>query len=148
MPPANPPPRPRRNGFTLVELMVVIVILGLLATVVVINVLPAQEQGKIGKARTDIATLEQALEQYAIDIGRLPSGEEGLDALTSPPRSLRQPEKYRAGGYIRRLPQDPWGNPYRYARPGEQGRQYDVYSTGADGAPGGEGDGADIGNWN
>lgn len=142
------PTRPRRrNGFTLVELMVVIVIIGLLATVVVINVLPAQEQGRIGKARADIATLEQALEQFAIDIGRLPTSEEGLGALTDAPRGLRQPEKYRSGGYIRRLPDDPWGAPYRYQRPGENGRPYDVYSVGADGAPGGEGDGADIGNW-
>lgn len=139
-------PQTRRRGFTLVELMVVIVILGLLATVVAINVLPSQNRAMVEKARADIATLEQAIEQYQIDNLRPPSTEQGLQALVEPPSGLSRPERYRPGGYIRRLPEDPWGNAYQYALPGRQGR-FDVFSFGADGEAGGEGDDADIGNW-
>lgn len=139
--------RPSRTaGFTLVELMVVIVILGLLATVVAINVLPSQNRAMVEKARADISTLEQAVEQYQIDNLRPPTTQQGLQALVEPPSGLSRPERYRPGGYIRRLPQDPWGNAYLYAQPGRQG-PFDVYSLGADGQPGGEGDDADIGNW-
>lgn len=139
--------RPSRTaGFTLVELMVVIVILGLLATVVAINVLPSQNRAMVEKARADISTLEQAVEQYQIDNLRPPTTQQGLQALVEPPSGLSRPERYRPGGYIRRLPQDPWGNAYLYAQPGRQGL-FDVYSLGADGQPGGEGDDADIGNW-
>jgi len=136
----------RTAGFTLVELMVVIVILGLLATVVAINVLPSQNRAMVEKARADIATLEQAIEQYQIDNLRPPTSQQGLQALVSQPSGLARPERYRPGGYIRRLPQDPWGNDYQYAQPGRQG-PFDVFSLGADGQPGGEGDDADIGNW-
>jgi general secretion pathway protein G len=140
-------PRPtRRNGFTLLELMVVIVILGLRATVVVINVLPAQNQSMRTKAQADIAILEQALEQYRVDNLAFPSSQDGLAALLAPPPGLARPERYRPGGYIRKLPEDPWGAAYQYRMPGERG-PYDVFSFGADGRPGGENDDADIGNW-
>lgn len=138
---------PRRAGFTLVELMVVIVILGLLATVVTINVMPSQDRAMATKARTDIATLEQALETYRLDNLTFPDDRQGLQALIAPPPGLARPERYRSGGYIRRLPEDPWGNPYQYRRQSAHGGQFDVYSWGADGREGGEGDDADIGNW-
>jgi general secretion pathway protein G len=139
--------RPRAAGFTLVELMVVIVIVGLLATVVMINVMPSQDRATAEKARADVSVLEQAIETYRLDNLSYPRTEDGLEALLRPPAGLARPERYRPGGYIRRLPTDPWGNPYRYAYPGRHGT-FDVYSLGADGAEGGEGDAADIGNWN
>ena len=131
-----PLPVPGRNekGFTLVELMVVIVIIGLLATVVVINVMPAQDTARIKKAEADIATLEQGVEMYRLNRLNHPTSGEGLQALVD-------------GGFIKRLPDDPWGNPYRYAAPGRDGQPFDVYSLGADNREGGEGDDADIGNW-
>lgn len=138
--------RAAKSGFTLIELMVVLVILGLLTTVVVINVLPSQDRAMLEKARADIRTLEQAVELYRLDLLAYPSTDEGLEALVSPPARLERPERYRQGGYIRRLPDDPWGNPYQYVFPGEHG-PFDIYSLGADGRLGGDGDGADIGNW-
>ena len=140
---------PRRNnedGFTLVELMVVIVILGLLATIVAINVLPATGRANTEKARADIATIEQALEMYRLDNLNYPANTEGLQALVAAPPGMGQPQRYRQGGYIKRLPDDPWGNPYRYVFPGQRSA-FDVYSYGADNAEGGEGENADIGNW-
>jgi general secretion pathway protein G len=133
-------------GFTLVELMVVIVILGLLATIVAINVLPATGRAQSEKARADIATIEQALEMYRLDNLAYPSATDGLQALVAPPPGMSQPQRYRQGGYIKRLPDDPWGNPYRYAYPGRQGA-FDVFSWGADNKEGGEGENADIGTW-
>ena len=122
------------SGFTLVELMVVIVIIGLLATVVVINVMPAQDTARIKKAQADIATLEQGVEMYRLNRLNHPTTGEGLQALVD-------------GGFIKRLPNDPWGNPYRYAAPGRDGEPFDISSLGADNREGGEGDDADIGNW-
>jgi general secretion pathway protein G len=121
-------------GFTLVELMVVILIIGLLATVVIINVMPATDRAAAVKAKADIATLEQGVEMYRLNRLTYPTGEDGLQAV------VRE-------GFIKRLPKDPWGNPYRYAAPGRDGRAFDVYSYGADGREGGEGQDADIGNW-
>ncbi len=126
--------RRREEGFTLVEMMVVIVIIGLLATVVVINVMPAQDTARIKKAEADIATLEQGVEMYRLNRLNHPTSGEGLQALVD-------------GGFIKRLPDDPWGNPYRYAAPGRDGQPFDIYSLGADNREGGEGDDADIGNW-
>jgi general secretion pathway protein G len=134
------------DGFTLVELMVVIVIIGLLATVVVINVLPSTDTASITKARGDIATLEQAIDLYKLDNLVYPSTDQGLDALVTRPDGLSRPERYRPDGYIRRLPPDPWGNPYQYSYPGEHGT-FDIFSLGADGRLGGEGLNADVGNW-
>jgi general secretion pathway protein G len=146
---SRPSPRSdRRAGFTLVELMVVIVIIGLLATVVAINVLPSQDRAMTGKARADVATLEQAVETYRLDNLVFPTTQQGLQALVAPPAGLTQPERYRQGGYVRRLPEDPWGNPYQYRHPSAHGGQFDVWSWGADGREGGEGNDADIGNWN
>lgn len=137
-------PRKKRNGFTLVELMVVIFILGLLTTIVVINVLPSQDRAMVQKARADIATLGQALEMYRLDNLAYPGSSDGLQALIAPPPSLATTARYRQGGYIKKLPDDPWGRPYQYDNPGRQGPGFDLYSLGADGAPGGEDDNADI----
>jgi general secretion pathway protein G len=134
------------QGFTLVELMVVIVILGLLATIVAINVLPATGRASAEKARADIATIEQAIEMYRLDNLTYPSTTDGLQALVAPPPGMAQPQRYRQGGYIKRLPDDPWGNPYRYVYPGQRGA-FDVFSYGADNKEGGEGENADIGTW-
>jgi general secretion pathway protein G len=139
--------RKTRQGFTLVELMVVIVIIGLLATVVAINVLPSQDRAMLGKAQADISVLEQAVETYRLDNLAFPTDQQGLEALVSAPADLTRPERYREGGYIRRLPTDPWGNPYQYRRRSAHGGQFDVFSFGADGKAGGEGDDADLGNW-
>ena len=136
--------RRKRAGFTLVELMVVIVIIGLLATVVAINVLPSQDKAMVGKAKADISVLEQAIETYRLDNLSFP---DDLQSLVAPPAGLARPERYRQGGYVRRLPEDPWGQPYQYRRPGVHGGQFDVFSLGADGKEGGEGNDADLGNW-
>ena len=130
--------RKKRNGFTLVELMVVIFILGLLTTIVVINVLPSQDRAMVEKARADIATLGQALEMYRLDNLSYPASSDGLQALVAPPASLTTTARYRQGGYIKKLPDDPWGRPYQYDNPGRQGPGFDLYS------PGGEDDNADI----
>lgn len=130
-------------GFTLVELMVVIVIIGLLATIVAVNVLPATGKARVEKAKADIATLEQALDQYRLDNINYPTAVEGLQALTVPPPTLAQPQRYRQGGYIKKLPQDPWGRAYQYRVPGAKGG-FDIVSLGADGQPGGDGENADI----
>lgn len=138
--------RATEQGFTLVELMVVIVIIGLLTTIVVINVLPSQEKARVEKAKADIALIEQGLEMYRLDNLNYPGTGDGLQALVAPPASSAQSGRYRAGGYLKKLPADPWGNPYQYANPGQHGT-FDVYSFGADGRAGGEGDNADLGNW-
>ncbi len=125
--------RDDESGFTLVELMVVIVIIGLLATVVIINVMPATNRAATTKARADIATLEQAVDMYRLDHLRYPTEQEGLQALV-------------AGNYIRRLPADPWRNPYSYSAPGPDGRDFRIASLGADGREGGSGEDEDISN--
>ena len=133
-----------RQGFTLVEMMVVVVIIGLLATVVAINVLPSQDRAMVTKAKADIATLEQAIETYRLDNLDVPAD---LQALVAAPPGLASPDRYRPGGYVRRLPQDPWGQPYQYRRQSTRGGQFDVFSYGADRKEGGEGNDADLGNW-
>ncbi|WP_353979819.1 type II secretion system major pseudopilin GspG [Salinicola endophyticus] len=140
-------PRPgHQSGFTLLEIMVVIFIIGLLVAIVAPNVLSNQDDAMQQKARADLSTLEQALDMYRLDNYRYPTTQQGLAALVSPPSSDPQPDNYREGGYIRRLPEDPWGHSYHYASPGQHGR-VDLYSLGADDQPGGEGIDADIGNW-
>lgn len=143
---AQAKPAARQRGFTLIELMVVIVIIGLLSTFVVINVLPSQDRAMVEKVKADVALLEQAVEMYRLDNLAYPTTEQGLEALVSKPDGLSRPERYRSDGYVKRLPNDPWGNPYQYVFPGEHGA-YDIYSLGANGRIGGEGLDADIGNW-
>lgn len=138
--------RSAEHGFTLVELMVVIVILGLLATIVALNVIPLGDQGKVQKAKSDIATIEQGLELYKLQQLNYPSTSDGLGALVSAPATLTDPSRYQKGGYIKKLPKDPWGRDYLYASPGQHGA-FDVWSLGADGKEGGEGPDADITSW-
>lgn len=138
--------RPAEAGFTLTEVTVTILIIGLLSTIVLVNVLPSRDAAMVEKARTDVRTLEQALEYYRLDMLAYPSTEDGLEALVSAPAGHPRAGRYREGGYIKRLPDDPWGHPYQYAAPGEHGA-IDIYSFGADGRPDGEGLDADIGNW-
>lgn len=133
-------------GLTLIEIMVVVVIIGILATIIVINVLPAQNQAMVEKARADVSQLENAVEMYRLTMNAYPTDEEGLAVLVTPPDDARLAARFPEGGFINRLPTDPWGNDYQYAVPGEYGR-YDIWSFGADGRAGGEGEDADIGNW-
>ncbi|NTS64397.1 type II secretion system major pseudopilin GspG [Sphingomonas sp. HHU CXW] len=137
--------RRRKNGFTLVELMVVIVIIGLLATIVALNVLPSGDTARIQKAKADIATIEQGLEMYRLQQGSYPTTSQGLQALVSAPAGV-DASRYQAGGYIKRLPEDPWNRAYLYASPGQHGAA-DIWTLGADGKDGGEGINADIGSW-
>ena len=132
--------RARSNGFTLVELMVTLFILGLVTTIVVINVLPSQDKAMVQKARADIAILSQALETYKLDNLVYPDTGQGLNALATPPVGAAGA---RTEGYIKKLPNDPWGRPYQYSMPGRNGA-FDIYSLGADGAPGGQDENADI----
>ncbi|WP_036233693.1 type II secretion system major pseudopilin GspG [Marinobacterium litorale] len=136
----------RMRGFTLMEIMVVIFIIGLLVAIVAPNVLGNQDKAMVQKVKADLSTLEQALDMYRLDNLRYPTSEQGLAALVQRPSIEPAPRSYRDDGYIRRLPEDPWGGAYQYRAPGEHGR-IDVYSLGADGLPGGEGADADIGNW-
>ncbi|WP_027858767.1 type II secretion system major pseudopilin GspG [Marinobacterium jannaschii] len=141
--------KPRNNrqaGFTLLEIMVVVVILGLLAAIVAPNVLQNQDTAMVKKAQADIAVLEQALDLYKMENHRYPTTDQGLEALVSKPDNGPEAKNYRSEGYIKRLPNDPWGNPYLYLSPGEHST-VDVYSLGADGEDGGSELNADIGNW-
>lgn len=136
-----------RRGFTLLEVMVVMVILGILAALIVPKIVSRPDQARIIAAKQDIATLMQALKLYRLDNGRYPTTEQGLQALVVKPTSDPIPANWKAGGYLERLPNDPWGHPYQYLNPGVHG-EIDVFSLGADGQPGGEGNDADIGSWN
>jgi general secretion pathway protein G len=140
------PRRDSQSGFSLVEILVVVAIMALLATTVALAVLPRLDDSRVGKARTDIKLFEQALEMYKLDNFTYPRTQEGLQALVQPPANLQRPDRYREGGYVRKLEVDPWGNPYQYAYPGARA-PVEVFSLGADGLPGGEGLDADIGNW-
>ncbi len=141
-------PKKKRNddGFTLVEVMVVMVIIGIMIGFVVMNVSTLPDEARAKRALADIRTIETMLEQYQYDMFDYPSERDGLEALVEVPAGMDNPERYRAGGYIKRLPIDPWGNPYVYRYPGEHG-VYDVLSYGADGESGGEGRAADIVSW-
>ncbi|GAA4502582.1 type II secretion system major pseudopilin GspG [Pseudaeromonas paramecii] len=134
----------RQRGFTLLEIMVVIVILGILASLVVPNLMGNKEKADRQKAVSDIVALENALDMYKLDNSRYPTTEQGLDALVTKPESDPAPRNYRDDGYIKRLPMDPWGNAYQMLSPGEHGK-IDVFSMGLDGESGTE---DDIGNWN
>ncbi|RUO59651.1 type II secretion system major pseudopilin GspG [Pseudidiomarina marina] len=134
----------KQSAFSLIEVMVVIAILGLLASLILPNVLGSADQANRQKARTDIIALENALAQYRLDNGSFPTTEQGLEALTEEPNVDPRPRNYRRGGYIQRLPADPWGNEYLLLSPGEFG-DIDIFSAGPDGQTGTD---DDIGNWN
>nr|WP_256675849.1 type II secretion system major pseudopilin GspG [Pseudomonas sp. R5(2019)] len=131
----------------MMEIMVVIFIIGLLIAVIAPSILGSQDKAMKQKALADLSTLEQALDMYRLDNLRYPTSEQGLQALVSKPSLAPLAKAWRADGYVRRLPEDPWGSPYKYRAPGQHGR-IDIYSLGADGMEGGEGLDADIGNWN
>ena len=136
--------RRRVRGFTLIELMVVLVIIGVLAALIVPNVLDRADDARVTAARTDVNNLMQALKLYRLDNQRYPSGEQGLEALVRKPTAGTIPPNWRP--YIDKLPNDPWGRPYQYVNPGVRG-EVDVFSFGADGQPGGEGKDGDVGSW-
>jgi len=136
----------RQQGFTLIEIMVVVVILGILAALIVPKVMGRPDEARIIAARQDIASLAQALKLYRLDNHVYPSTDQGLQALVEKPGTAPAPANWKQGGYLDRLPKDPWGNPYQYLNPGVHG-EIDVFSLGADGAPGGDGNNADVGSW-
>lgn len=131
---------PHQKGFSLIEIMVVVVIMGILAALIAPNLLSRPDQARAIAARQDIGTIMQALKLYRLDHGRYPTTEQGLAVLVAPPAGGL------GGAYLERLPKDPWGTDYQYRNPGEHG-EIDVYSLGADGRPGGEGPDADVGSW-
>ncbi|MFT3905100.1 MAG: type II secretion system major pseudopilin GspG [Steroidobacteraceae bacterium] len=134
-------------GFTLIEIMVVVIIIGLLAAVVVPQFLNRVDDARVAKAKQDIQAIETALTMYKLDNFTYPTAEQGLQALVTKPEDSTI-KNWRTGGYLKRLNKDPWGNDYQYAVPGTHSSDYDLYSQGADGQQGGEGTAADVGNWN
>ena len=138
----------RQRGFTLIEILVVVVIIiGLLAAVIIPEVIGKVDEARVAKAKQDVQSLETALTMFRLDNSKYPTTEQGLKSLVVQPTdpSIRH---WRPGGYIQRVSKDPWGSDYQYVYPGTHGREYDLFSLGADGQPGGEGIDADIGNWN
>jgi general secretion pathway protein G len=139
--------RAGERGFTLIEIMVVVIIIGLLAAVIVPNVISRVEEARVTKAKSDIQALEAALTMFKLDNSKYPTTDQGLQALVVQPTdpSIRH---WRPGGYLQRPSKDPWGGEYQYANPGSHGKEYDLFTLGADEQPGGDGPDADIGNWN
>jgi general secretion pathway protein G len=133
-------------GFTLVEILVVIVILGVLAALVVPRIIERPDEAKVVAAKSDIATIMQAMKLYRLDNQRYPTGEQGITALIAKPEQPPVPPNWKPGGYLEKLPKDPWGRPYVYLNPGVRG-EIEVFSFGADGQPGGSGFDADVGSW-
>ncbi len=138
-----------QRGFTLIEIMVVVIILGLLAGLVLPKILGQEETARIKAAGVQIRALESALDSFKLENGFYPATDQGLDALIKKPETGRIPNKWREGGYLKpaRIPKDPWGNTYYYYSPGNEGREYEIISYGPDGEPGGEGNNADIESW-
>jgi general secretion pathway protein G len=141
--------RNNRKGFTLIEIMVVIIILGLLAGLVLPKFLGQEEKAKVEVAKTQMRSLESALDAFKLDNGFYPATEQGLEALIKMPEIGRIPAKWREGGYLKpaRIPKDPWGKDYVYISPGSESREYEIISYGADSEPGGTGNNADIESW-
>ncbi|MDA7700910.1 type II secretion system major pseudopilin GspG [Gammaproteobacteria bacterium] len=136
-----------KKGFTLIELMAVLVILGILGTIVVVNVAPIFQRANLEKIKADMAQTSKALEIYKFNELSYPSTSEGLDALVLPHSGLKNPFLYPEDGYISSLPLDPWGNEYIYENPPRKSKKFDLYTLGADGVEGGSGEDTDIGNW-
>lgn len=136
----------RASGFSLVEILVVLVIMGLLISVVAPTVLNRADEARIQKVHADFKAIETALKIYRLDNYVYPTTEQGLEALVEASNLDPQPRNFKDGGYLQEIPLDPWGRPYLYLSPGENG-EVDIYSLGADGLSGGEGQNADIGNW-
>jgi general secretion pathway protein G len=142
----NPAACLRQRGFTLVEVMVVVAILGILAALIVPKIIGRSDDARIVAARQDVATLVAALKLYRLDNQRYPTTDQGLKALVEKPTTDPIPSNWKAGGYLDRLPKDPWGHAYQFLQPGVKS-ELDIYSLGADGQPGGTGNDADIGSW-
>lgn len=136
--------RSAQRGFTLIEVMVVVVILGILAAFIVPKIMDRPDAARVAKAKSDIGAIESALNLYRLDNHRYPATDDGLESLVQKPDNA---PAWKEGGYLDRLPVDPWGKPYQYLSPGVHGT-IDIFSYGADGAEGGDGANADIGNWN
>jgi len=136
----------RQSAFTLIEILVVVAILGILAAIVVPRVMDRPDEARRVAAKADVAALVQSLKLYRLDNGFYPATDQGLAALVQRPSTNPVPGNWKQGGYLERLPKDPWGNDYQYLNPGVKG-EIDVFSLGADRARGGDGSGADIGNW-
>jgi general secretion pathway protein G len=140
--------RPRyARGFTLIEIMVVVIIIGLLAAAIIPNIMRRVDDARVVRAKQDIRSLETALTMFRLDNSKYPTTDQGLAALVTQPTDPTI-KHWKAGGYLDRVSKDPWGYDYQYANPGTHGKEYDLYTLGADNAPGGEGVDADIGNWN
>jgi general secretion pathway protein G len=138
--------RARARGFTLIEIMVVVVILGILAAIVVPNIMDAPDKARVTKAKQDIQMIESALELYKLDNYVYPSTQQGLQALVAQPAGDPPARNWKPGGYLKQLVKDPWGNDYQFLNPGTHG-EIDIWTYGADGKPGGDAYNADIGNW-
>lgn len=139
--------RIRHAGFTLIEIMVVVIIIGLLAAVVVPQFLSKVDDARVTKAKADVQAMQTALTMFKLDNYVYPTTDMGLKALAQKPDAATV-KNWKAGGYLQHVNKDPWGNEYQYQLPGTHGGEYDLYSLGADGKPGGEGYDADVGNWN
>jgi general secretion pathway protein G len=143
----TPSPRARsQSGFTLIEIMVVVIILGILAAIVAPNVIGRIDDAQVTRVQQDLRNIESAVKFFRLDNFSYPTSEQGLEALVTRP-SDPNIKNWKTGGYLPRVPKDPWGNPYQYLSPGNNG-EFDVYTLGRDGRPGGEGLDADTGNWN
>ena len=138
-----------QKGFTLIEIMVVVVILGLLAALVLPRIMGQEDKARVETSKVQIRSLEDALDAFKLDNGFYPTTDQGFDALIKKPEAGRIPMKWREGGYLKpaRIPKDPWGKDFIYLSPGNEGREYDISSYGADNEPGGEGNNADIESW-
>lgn len=138
-----------QKGFTLIEIMVVVIILGLLAGLVLPRILGQEEKAKVEASKVQIRSLESALDAFKLDNGFYPATDQGFEALIKKPETGRIPNKWREGGYLKpaRIPKDPWGKDFVYFSPGNEGREYEIVSYGADNEPGGEGNNADIESW-